>query len=160
MILTAAVPALLFAAGCKKTWTPPRVSGTPTPTVRVVDTADPNYGLGEKGSLIPVTTLFPGRHGQEGTLTPTPTPTDTPTPTPEYGHGGEGELYPTGDPEPTPTPEPTFTPTPTPKPTNTPRPTPVPPTPPAPEADPTATPTPGSLDYTLISGTPTPRLRN
>ncbi len=152
VIITACIAVAPFLGGCKKSWSPARSTGTPTPVVKVVDTSDLLEGNHGNGELVPVTTLFPGRHGQEGTLTPTPTATPTPTPTPETG------VLPNGDPtpEPTPSPTPIPTPTPTPKPTNTPRPTKTPPTPLPETAYPTPTPTPGSVDFVLISGTPTP----
>ncbi|MCR5823623.1 MAG: hypothetical protein K6G60_04235 [Lachnospiraceae bacterium] len=152
VVITACIPLLLTLAACKKTWTPPRRSATPTPIIKVVDN-DRTDRDGAGDGLVPVQTLFPGKHGQEGTLTPTPTFTPSPEPTkaPDTGDPGWNE-----GPTPTPLPTPTFTPTP--KPTNTPRPTRVPPTPVAPTPWPTPTPTPGSVDYVLITGTPTPRI--
>lgn len=155
ILLTACIPFMLVMGGCKKTWTPPRSYYTPTPTVKVVNVTENGDGKNGNSSLVPITTLFPGRKGQEGTLTPTPTATPVPTsalPTPTYGPG----IY--GTPTPVPTALPTPTPVPTPKPTNTPRPTKPLPTSPLPTAEPTATPTPGSFGYTLISATPTPRI--
>ena len=154
VVITACIPFLLFIAGCKKTWTPPKSSPTPTRAIHVVDVNQQIEDNKDKnGNLVPAPTLFPNRRGQEGDLTPTPAFTPTPTPAVTPGTG-----WPDPFATPVPTPLPTPTPTPSPKPTNTPRPTRVPPTPVATPAEPTATPTPGSVDYILVTGTPTPRI--
>ncbi len=152
VIITACIPFIIALAGCKKSWTPPKASATPTRSVTVMDPEEASKNKNDS-TLVPVTTLFPGRYGQEGTLTPTPTFTPTPTPVTVI------VTRPPEDPEPSGEPEPSATPVPTPKPTNTPRPTRVPPTPVATPAEPSPTPTPGTVDFTLVTGTPTPRVR-
>lgn len=154
VILTAMTLVIIMLGGCKKTWTAARPTATPTPNVKVVDPYDYNDGKNGNGSLVPAATLFPGKHGQEGTLTPTPTSTPEPTPVTVI------VTRPPEDLTPAPTPLPTETPEPTRRPTNTPRPPKEPWFDPTPMPEATATPTPGSVDYILISGTPTPRGRN